>query len=65
MKYVAYYWKATLGFLAPAAVVITSATLEASAGGDKITQAEWITAACAAVITAGAVGLKENGPKPS
>lgn len=49
-----------MGFLAPAAVVLSSATLDSSAGKSSITQAEWITAACAAVITAGAVGLKGN-----
>lgn len=54
------YWKAVMGFLAPAAVVISSSTLDSSAGGDTITQAEWITAGCAAVITAGAVALKGN-----
>lgn len=57
---VPYYWKAVMGFLAPAAVVISSATLDGSAGGDRITQGELITALCAAVITAGAVGIKGN-----
>lgn len=55
-----YYWKAVMGFLAPAAVVLTASVLEGSAGGESITQGEWITAACAAVVTAGAVGLKGN-----
>lgn len=55
-----YYWKAVMGFLAPAAVVLVSAVLESSAGGERITQGELITAGCAAVITAGAVAVKGN-----
>lgn len=54
------YWKAVVGFLAPGAVVLTSAVTEASAGGEHITQGEWVTAACAAVITAAAVYAKAN-----
>lgn len=54
------YWKAVMGFLTPAAVVISSSTLESSAGGSTITSTEWITAGCAAVITAGAVAIKGN-----
>lgn len=49
------YAKAIVAFLAPAAVSLTSAVQDASAGGDAITTGEWITAACACFITAGVV----------
>lgn len=49
------YYKAVMGFIAPAAVVLVSAVTEASAGGADITSAEWITAACAAVLVAAGV----------
>lgn len=55
MNRIAPYWKAVVAFIAPGAVVITAATLAASAGGDAITQAELITAACACIVTAGGV----------
>lgn len=48
-------WKGVLGFVAPGAVLIGSAVLESSAGGDRITQAEWITAVVACVVTGSAV----------
>ncbi len=54
------YWKAIIGFVAPGAVVLTSAVTEASAGGEHITAGEWVTAACAAVITGAAVYGKSN-----
>lgn len=60
MDRIAPYWKAVVAFVAPGAVVITAATLDASAGGDAITTAELITAACACVITAGGVYAKSN-----
>lgn len=60
MNQVAPYWKAVIGFVAPAAVVIVSAVMQGSAGGEAITQGEWITAACAAVITAAGVYAKGN-----
>ncbi len=60
MNRIAPYWKAVVGFVAPGAVIITAATLQGSAGHDVITQAEWITAACACVITAGGVYAKSN-----
>ena len=64
MSKIAPYWKAVVGFVAPAAVVLTSAVTEASAGGEAVTQGEWITAGCAAFITAGAVYAKANHPVP-
>lgn len=56
------YWKAIIAFIAPGAVVLTSAVTEASAAGETITSGEWITAACAAVITGAAVYGKSNTP---
>ena len=64
METIAYYWKAIIGFTAPAAVVIGSAVTDASGGGSHITQAEWITALVAAVVTSGGVLVKRNGPRP-
>jgi hypothetical protein len=58
------YWKAVVGFVAPGAVIITAATLDSSAGGDVITQAEWITAACACLITGASVYAKSNNTPP-
>lgn len=52
--------KAVVAFVAPAAVVLVSAVTEASAGGETITQGEWVTAACATVITAAGVYLTPN-----
>lgn len=60
MDKIAPYWKAVVGFLAPAAVLLTSAVQDSSRGGETITQGEWITAACACVITAGAVYVVPN-----
>lgn len=62
MTTVARYWKAIVAFLVPAAVVVTSSVQSGSDGGTTITTAEWVTAACAAVITAGAVGVVKNRP---
>lgn len=62
MNLIGRYWKAIAGFAAPAAVIIASATAATSDGGDAITKAEWITAACAAVITAAGVGFAKNRP---
>lgn len=58
------YWKAVVGFVAPAATVIVIAVTAGSDGGSSITTAEWITAAAAAIITSAGVGLKGNAPKP-
>lgn len=59
---IAPYWKAVLGFIAPGAIVIASSVMEGSAGGVDITQGEWITAICSAVITgAGVYGVRNAG----
>jgi hypothetical protein len=58
------FWKAIIAFVAPAAVVIGASVLKGSDGGSTITQAEWITAAVAAIITSAGVGAKGNAPKP-
>ena len=60
MVQVTKYWKALIGFVTPGAVLITAAVTEGSPGGTTITQAEWITAVCAMVITGGAVAA---GPR--
>lgn len=62
MNHVAPYWKAVIGFLAPAAVVVGSAVTDASAGGEVITSGEWVTALVAAVVTAAGVYAKANHP---
>jgi hypothetical protein len=54
------YWKAIIGALAPAAVVLGSAVLEKSDGGTAITTSEWLTALVAAVLTGGGVAAKKN-----
>jgi hypothetical protein len=64
VEYVAYYWKAVVGFVAPAAAIIISSVMDGSAGGETITQGEWITALCTAFVTAAAVAAKANGPRP-
>lgn len=60
MDRVAPYWKAVVGFIAPGAVVLTSAVTEVSAGGTAITTGELVTAGCACVITSAGVALKGN-----
>ena len=62
MERLAPYWKAVVGFFAPGAVSIAAAVTDASDGGTLITAAEWITAACAMVITAAAVYAVPNKP---
>lgn len=57
------FWKAIVGFALPAAVIITSSVQQTSDGGSDITKAEWITAICAAIITAGGVAAVNNKPK--
>lgn len=54
--------KAIVAFIAPGAVVLTSAVQESSVGGEMITQGEWVTAACATIITAAGVYLVPNKP---
>lgn len=63
MDALAPYWKAVIGFVAPAATVIISAVTEASDGGTAVTGAEWITAACTAIVTASLVYAIPNKPK--
>jgi hypothetical protein len=54
--------KTIAGFLVPAATVLISAVTSPSDGGSTITNAEWVTAACAAIITAGTVFGVKNKP---
>lgn len=63
MEKLAPYWKAVIGFVAPAAAIIVASVLDGSDGGTAITAAEWITAACTAVITASTVYAVPNQPK--
>lgn len=56
------YAKAVVAFIAPGAVIIGSAVFEASDGGSVITQAEWITAAVACVVSAAGVAAVRNRP---
>ena len=60
MNVLAPYFKAVVAFVAPGAVVLTSAVTTGSAGGEFVTQGELITAACATVITAAAVYATPN-----
>lgn len=64
MDKIAPYWKAVIGFIAPGVVVIASSVLPGSDGGTVVTGSEWITAACAAIITAAGVYAKANAPLP-
>lgn len=57
---IAPYWKAVVGFVAPGAVLIGAAVTESSAGGAAITQAEWVTAAVACVVTSAGVYAATN-----
>jgi len=62
MNSLAPYFKALVAFIAPGAVVLTSAVAEASAGGELITGGEWVTAICATIITGAAVYAVPNKP---
>jgi hypothetical protein len=64
MNKLAPYWKAVVAFLAPGAVVLTSAVTESSVGGENITTGEWVTAACATLITAAGVYAVPNRDLP-
>lgn len=64
MEKIEPYWKAVVGFLAPALLVLVSAVTEGSAGGVGITQAEWITAVSTAFITSAGVYTVKNRPLP-
>ena len=60
MNALAPYFKAVVAFIAPGAVVLTSAVTDASAGGEYITAGEWVTAVCATIITGAAVYAVPN-----
>lgn len=62
MNALAPYFKAVVGFIAPGAVILTSAVQESSAGGELITSGEWVTAICATIITGAAVYAVPNKP---
>lgn len=57
------YWKAIAGAITPGVVVIVGAVSSGSDGGTSITQAEWITAIAAVILTGGAVYAAP--PRPS
>jgi hypothetical protein len=59
---IAPYWKAVVGFVAPGATILISSVLASSAGGETITAAEWVTAACTCVVTSAAVYAVKNEP---
>lgn len=60
----ARYWKGIIAFVAPGAVIIGSATLDASDGGSSITHPEIITALVACVVTSAGVIAKGNADPP-
>lgn len=60
MTNLAQYWKAVLAFIVPGVVTLGSAITAGSDGGNRITSTEWLTAAFACVLTAGAVYGKAN-----
>lgn len=62
MNNVGRYWKAIVGFVAPGAVLIGSAVMEGSAGGERITTGEWVTALVACVVTSAGVAAVSNKP---
>lgn len=63
MDKIAPYFKAVVAFIAPAAVIITSAVLPGSAGDEAITAGEWITALCATIITSAGVYTVPNAQR--
>jgi uncharacterized membrane protein len=62
MDTISRYWKAVVGFIAPGAVLVGAATLSESAGGDRITQSEWVAALVACIVTAAGVAVAKNAP---
>lgn len=60
MKKIAPYWKALIAFVTPGLLLIGSAVLESSAGGESITTGEAITALVTMVVTSGGVLAKGN-----
>jgi hypothetical protein len=66
MEYLRTIAKAIVGFIAPGAVVLTSAVQAGSDGGTAITAGEWVTALCAAIITgAGVYAYPNTAPAKS
>ncbi len=64
MSKIAPYLKAVVGFVAPAAAVLIASVLEKSPAGENITTGEWVTALCAALVTAGGVyGVPNKDPQ--
>jgi hypothetical protein len=63
MNKLGQYYKAIVGAVAPAAVVIGSAVQDSSAGGSRITTAEWVTAAVACIVTAAGVYAAPRKPQ--
>jgi hypothetical protein len=60
MGNVGKYWKAVVAFVGPGAVVVGSSLAAGSDGGSKITQAEWLTALIACVVTSAGVYAVKN-----
>jgi hypothetical protein len=64
MSKIGQYYKAIVGAIAPGAVTLVAAVQDSSAGGSAITTAEWVTAACACIITGAGVAAVTNKPAP-
>lgn len=62
MKSLNRYWKAIVGFVAPGAVLIGTATMVETPGGESITQGELVRALVAMVVTVGAVYVVPGDP---
>lgn len=57
------YLKSVFGFITPGAVILGSAVTAASDGGSTITQAEWVTAIVACIVTGSLVfGVPNRDP---
>lgn len=55
MNKIAPYWKAVVGFVAPAGPLLINAMTDASDGGSVITVNEWLIGGITCVVTAAAV----------
>lgn len=64
LKEVSAAWKAVVGFVAPAVVILGTAVQSSSDGGSHITSTEWWSAAIAAVLTSAGVYGVRNGKTP-
>jgi hypothetical protein len=62
MTKISQYYKAIVGAIAPGAVTLVAAVQDSSAGGSRITTAEWVTAACACIITGAGVWAAPKKP---